>query len=304
MSERNARFKLTLHYDGAAFRGWQAQAEGLTVQGELERAATRLAGGERRVLGAGRTDAGVHACGQVAALDLPASWTGSALARSLNALLPDAIWVERAEVAPNRFDPRRDASSRTYVYRVGLAPASASPFRRRWCWPLGRAMDLDRAREAASVLPGEHDFRAFAKTGQPERGYVCNVERARWREWEALGWRQATGSAEAARDAGDAGPFGAVFEITANRFLHRMVRYLVGTMAGIGLGARPASDVAGLLQGEPSLATSPPAPPQGLCLAHVAYSNGAQRAPNRTARQGDPDSRDARCPGIERGEDA
>lgn len=277
MSERNARFKLTVHYDGAAFRGWQAQPSGPTVQGELERAVAKLAGGERRVLGAGRTDAGVHACGQVAAVDLPASWTGGALARSLNALLPDAVWVERAEAAANGFDPRREAVSRTYVYRVGTAPECASPFRRRWCWPLGRAMDMGPVREAAAVLPGKHDFRAFAKAGQPDRGHLCTVEEVRWREWEAAAAGNAPGPGGGAR------LLGAVFEITANRFLHRMVRYLVGTMARIGLGARPASDLARLLQGDPNLTTSPPAPPQGLFLAGVAY-RGSSRKTRPAAR--------------------
>lgn len=263
MSDRDTRFKLTVHYDGSAFAGWQAQPGSPTVQGELERVAETLAGSPRRVYGAGRTDAGVHACGQAAAVDMPAQWTEDGLARSLNALLPDAVWVERAQRAPSDFDARRHAASRTYAYRVGTGPEAASPFRRRWCWPLLEPIDLGRAGAAAEFLPGEHDFRAFAKAGQPRRGHACRVERARWRPWTAP------------RAAG------ATFEITANRFLHRMVRYLVGTMVEIARGRRPESDMERLLDSEPGLVTSRPAPPQGLFLTHVGYRQGAGAARSR-----------------------
>ena len=267
MGESETRFKLTLHYDGGAFHGWQLQPGAPTVQGELEKAASRLAGHadghhRRAVAGAGRTDAGVHATGQVAAVNMPARWTAPELARALNALLPGTIWVSGCETAAPGFNPRRHALARSYLYRVGTAPAAASPFRRRWCWPLGRAIDLDRAARAAALLPGEHDFRAFAKAGQPERGTVCRIARAEWRPW---------------------GDLGVAFEITANRFLHRMVRYLVGTMADIAQGRRRVEEMALLLQsdqgreepGDHSVSaaqkTSPPAPPQGLFLTRVRY---------------------------------
>jgi len=266
MSDPDTRFKLTVHYDGSAFAGWQAQPSGPTVQGELERVVATLAGSRRRVFGAGRTDAGVHACGQAAAVDMPAQWTEDGLARSLNALLPDAVWIERVQIVPGDFDARRHAVSRTYAYRVGTGPEAASPFRRRWCWPLLEAIDLERARAAAKVLAGEHDFRAFAKAGPPERGHACRVERARWRPWSAP---RATG---------------ATFEITANRFLHRMVRRLVGTMVEIARGRRPESDMEGLLDGEPGLVASRPAPPQGLFLARVGYRQEADAADARRSR--------------------
>ncbi len=262
MRDRETRFKLTLHYDGSAFRGWQVQPGVLTVQGEIERAVVRLAGGRRSVLGSGRTDAGVHATGQVAAVTMPARWTAPALARSLNALLPGAIWVRKAETVRDGFHPRRDAIARSYLYRVGTAPGAASPFHRRWCWPLCRPIDLEAAGRAADRLAGTHEFRAFAKAGQPERGHACRVTGARWRRWDELG---------------------AVFEISANRFLHRMVRYLVGTMVDIALGRRDEADMAGLLeaqrgqQGGSVLTTSPPAPPGGLFLTRVEYPENPSR---------------------------
>ena len=250
MSDGETRYKLTLHYDGAAFRGWQVQPGQPTVQGALERAVRRLAGERRPVVGAGRTDTGVHALGQVAAVTMPAPWTAATLADSLNALLPDAVWVQDAEAVPPEFNPRTEATARHYEYRVGTAPASASPFHRRWCWPLGRALDADALGRAAARLAGTRSFRAFAKSGQPKRGHLCCVFDAGWRRWDDLGF---------------------AFHVSANRFLHRMVRYLVGTMVEIGIGRRDEDEMARLLRGDPGIVTSPPAPPQGLFLTQVRY---------------------------------
>ena len=275
MGNLETRFKLTLHYDGSAFHGWQVQPGQPTVQGALEAVVSRLTGEHRTVLGAGRTDTGVHATGQVAAVTMPSTWTAPELIRSLNAMLPRTIWVRDARAVGDGFDPRREAILRSYRYRVGTAPHAASPFHRRWCWPLCRALDLDAAARAASLLVGEHDFRAFAKTGQPQRGYACRVSAAGWRPWSDEG---------------------VVFEISANRFLHRMVRYLAGTMVDIALKRRREEDMAQLLSGETRrvtpptgtttsparvsasparLTTSPPAPAQGLCLTRVEYPKHA-----------------------------
>ena len=250
MTNPQTRFKLTLHYDGAAFRGWQLQPGTATVQGAIEDALAQLTGAHRTVLGSGRTDTGVHATGQVATVTVPAPWTGTELARALNAVLPGTIWVRDIEPVPDGFHPRYGAISRSYEYRIGTAPHAASPFHRRWCWPLCRPLDLEAANRAARLLPGEHAFRAFAKSGQPQRGYVCHVSRARWRPWKDLG---------------------VVFEISANRFLHRMVRYLVGTTVDIARGRRKEEEMALLLNGDTDLRTSRPAPPQGLFLTRVDY---------------------------------
>ena len=223
MGDRETRFKLTLHYDGSAFRGWQAQPGQPTVQGEVESAVAQLTGEHRTVLGAGRTDTGVHATGQVAAVMMPTSWTAPTLVRSLNALLPGTMWVQEVEAVHEGFHPRYDAVERSYAYRVGTAPGAASPFHRHWCWPLCQPIDLEAATRVAGYLTGEHDFRAFAKAGQPQRGYACHVTRAHWGRWEDLG---------------------VVFRISANRFLHRMVRYLVGTMVDVALGRRDEADMA------------------------------------------------------------
>ncbi len=250
MSERETRFKLTVHYDGSAFHGWQVQPGQPTVQGALEAVVSRITGEHRTVTGAGRTDTGVHATGQVAAVTVPGKWTSGALVRALNGTLPKDVWVQDATPADPGFHPRFDAVGRSYSYRVGIAPEAASPFHRRWCWPLCRPLDPEAAARAAAAIRGVHEFHAFAKSGQPARGYECRVTRARWRPW---------------------GELGAVFQITANRFLHRMVRYLVGTMVDIALGRRKEEDMVLLLENDPAMTTSPPAPPGGLFLTGVDY---------------------------------
>lgn len=248
-------FRLTVHYDGAAFHGWQVQPDQRTVQGDLEAALTRLGNAPRSVIGSGRTDTGVHATGQVASVEMPAQWSAPQLMKSLNAVLSDDIWIEAAVLTTADFHPRYDAIDRTYRYEVGLVPACASPFHRRWCWPLGGSggppVELDRAllARACEEILGEHSFEAFAKAGQPERGTRCTVHAATWNETE-LGVR---------------------FTITADRYLHHMVRYLTGTMIDIARGRRPIEDIARLLAFPAELTTSPPAPPEGLFLHRVTY---------------------------------
>jgi tRNA pseudouridine38-40 synthase len=243
------RIKLTLHYDGAGFMGWQVQPGARTVQSELEAALSRLADQTIPVIAAGRTDRGVHATGQVASALVPAKWTAAALRRALNAILPDDIWVAAAMEVPAAFHARYSATARSYLYKVGTAEEAFSPFQRRWCWPLRDALDKELLNAAAAEVIGCKSFRAFAKSGQPERGELCDVKISRWRTWD----------------------YGVVYEITANRFLHHMVRYLVGTMVDIARGRRKLGDLRGLIENRAGLETSPPAPPEGLFLAGVQY---------------------------------
>ena len=258
------RIRLTIHYDGSAFFGWQLQPKHRTVQGELERVLSRLLNAPTRVIGSGRTDRGVHATGQVAAVDVPLRWSAADLRRAMNALLPDDVWVAGAEPAGRWFHPRYDAVSRGYVYRIGTDPLALSPFHARWCWPLAQALDVERMERATAALPGDHSFLAFAKAGQEERGDRCIVHEARWVEWP---------------------PLGIELRITANRFLHHMVRYLVGTLVEIGRGRRPIEDLSALLEAGTTLETSPPAPPEGLFLAEVAYPPHAGETPPRARRR-------------------
>ena len=244
------RIRLTLHYDGSGFAGWQAQAGARTVQGELEAALGRLTARPTAVIGAGRTDSGVHATGQVAGTVVPEKWHASTLRKALNAVLPRDIWVAAAAEMPAAFHARYDALARGYSYRIGLADVTASPFLRRWCWPLQQQLRVELLDAAATTLLGRHSFAAFAKSGQSHRGEYCRVDRSEWSPWRGVGLE---------------------YRITANRFLHHMVRYLVGTMVDVARERRPLEDIDALLAKAPGQVTSEPAPPQGLFLSRVYY---------------------------------
>ena len=244
---------MRLQYDGSRFFGWQLQKQERTVQGEIETTVKRLTGRRRTVLASGRTDRGVHATGQVAAVDVPSRWTPAEFERAVNALLPDDIWLKEVRRVGSDFHPRYHAISRAYLYRIGLDEGAWSPFYRPWCWPLSGELDEGLLAQSARGLLGTRSFRAFAKSGQPERGHRCDVRGAAWNRWGELGF---------------------AFTITANRYLHHMVRYLVGTMVEIARGRRDAEDLPALLEGRHGFLTSPPAPPQGLFLTRVTYPEG------------------------------
>jgi tRNA pseudouridine38-40 synthase len=246
------RLALTLHYDGSAFFGWQSQRQERTVQGELEAAVERLTGARRVVIGSGRTDRGVHATGQVAAVSVPARWTPLAFRKALNSILPEDVWVREAHAVAPTFHPRFEAVGRTYVYRLGLDEEARSPFLRRWCWCIRHPLDRGLLEDAAAMIVGGHSFAAFAKVGQPERGTRCAVRSTLWEPWNDLGL---------------------AFTITADRYLHHMVRYLVGTMVDIARGKRPLQDLPAMLESgpKPGRETSPPAPARGLFLSAVEY---------------------------------
>jgi tRNA pseudouridine38-40 synthase len=249
MSARS--FLLTVAYDGTDFAGWQRQSDARTVQGELERVLGRLANETVRVTGAGRTDAGVHARGQCAGVSMPSHWTADRLQHAANALLPIDCRVTSAREVSAALHPRRDAISRRYRYLVATDEDGASPFRRRYEWYVGGRLNLAGLREEAVALIGDHGCRAFAvaRTAPADDPHRCLILRAEWRD----------------RDGG------LVFDIEANRFLHHMVRFLVGTMIEVALGRRPVGTIAHLLTLENNHETSAPAPPQGLYLHAVRY---------------------------------
>jgi tRNA pseudouridine38-40 synthase len=260
------RIRLTLHYDGGGFAGWQMQPAKRTVQGEIEAAVTRLTGRSGRVVAAGRTDAGVHATGQVAGVVVPDRWDAHELRRALNAVLPRDVWVVDARQVESDFHARYLAVARGYVYRIGTAEVSESPFVRRWCWPLVEPLPLDRLNDAAARFVGRHSFRAFAKAGQAHRGEHCIVHRA---EWHAAS--QVT----------------VAFHVVANRFLHHMVRYMVGTMVDIARGRRPVAHIDALLRSDHGVVTSRPAPSAGLFLARVFYETDHDTGTNDDWSTGD-----------------
>lgn len=253
MSERT--LQLVLHYDGTSYAGWQVQPGQRTIQGELERILAGLCGGPVRVTGAGRTDAGVHARGQAAGITVPAHWTAEKMHRVLNEKLPMSLWVARVHEMHPRFHARFSAVGRRYSYTVGLDAGARSPFRRRWELPWTR--DLDRAALdwCAAQLVGRHAFHGFAVRGTaPETDdHVCEVRLARWRAVEHADVRTL------------------VFDVAANRFLHHMVRFLVGTMLAVASGARPRMEFAALLSAATNDEVSPPVAGSGLVLEEVQY---------------------------------
>ncbi|MBI1967284.1 MAG: tRNA pseudouridine(38-40) synthase TruA [Gemmatimonadetes bacterium] len=242
-----------IHYDGGQFVGWQRQATGRTVQAEVEAVLARLTGRRTTATGAGRTDSGVHALGQGVGFSVAAKWTADteSLRRALNALLPRDIWVERVDPMRPGFHARNSAMARRYRYVIGTDDGGRSPFRRPYEWALCRPLDLGVLAAAATTLVGEHEFRGLAAAGAATPHYRCRVALAEW--------------------APRADGAGVMFTIEADRFLHRMVRFLVGAMVEVALGRRPLSDLSRLLAATDNQAASPPAPPQGLYLVAVRY---------------------------------
>jgi tRNA pseudouridine38-40 synthase len=245
------RIRLVIEYDGTDFVGWQQQPAGRSVQGELESAVADLAQRPVRVHGAGRTDAGVHAAGQVAHLD----WTGGLrpdeLLRALNARLAPDLAVIDARAVPDRFDARRAAISKSYLYRILNRP-SASPLRRRVTWHLLRRLDLDAMQRAAAHAVGERDFEAFR--GAPGGPPLRQCTRRRLDELEVRG-------------VGDE----CQIRARSRSFLRYMVRNLVGTLVEVGSGRLDPDEIPWILASCDRSRAGPTAPPQGLCLESIEY---------------------------------
>ncbi|MEI6223448.1 MAG: tRNA pseudouridine(38-40) synthase TruA [Deltaproteobacteria bacterium] len=241
--------KLVLSYDGTRYVGWQAQSNGPSVQAELERALSALHKEPVRVTGAGRTDSGVHALGQVASLAVERPLPPNAYVKGLNALLPEDIAIRHAEVRDAPFDARRDARGKRYRYRIENLPTRA-PLGRLQAWQVFRPLDVGAMRSAAAPLLGRHDFGAF-------RAADCEAHHA-VRELRRLD----------VEDDG-AGRIEVVAEATA--FLRHMVRNLVGTLVEVGLGAREPGSMAALLESRDRSLAGRTAPPQGLVLEEVFY---------------------------------
>jgi tRNA pseudouridine38-40 synthase len=243
--------KLTLEYDGAGFVGWQVQPAGRSVQEELEKGIERLCGERVRVIGAGRTDSGVHARGQVASLSAGRELPLRAWTAGLNALLPDDVACVRAEVAPEGFDARRWARGKRYAYEI-LQTTVRSPLERGRAWEIRRALDAAAMRRAAPALLGKHDFSALRAADCPARTTVREIRRL---EIEQDGPR-----------------IRVVVEATA--FLKHMVRNIVGTLVEVGHGRRAPDSLAALLEGRDRTRAGRTAPAHGLVLEEVFYLPG------------------------------
>ncbi len=275
--------KIVLAYDGTDFVGWQRQAAGASIQGRLEEALAAIEGQPVTVVGAGRTDAGVHALGQVASCTLAHPIGAAALARALNAMLPDAVRVLEVDEAPGGFHARYSARSKTYRYLI-RNDSVAGLFDCRYAWHLPQPLDEVAMAEAARMLEGEHDFAALQGAGSAVRSTTRTVSVARVRVSSAA---EAFGEAFAGPVA-SAGRI-VTFETTGTGFLRHMVRNAVGTLVEIGLGRRRPAWMAEVLESLDRDEAGPTAPAHGLFLVSVAY--GPDAAAARRTGPGD-DSRE------------
>jgi len=252
-----SNWKLTLAYDGTDYRGWQVQPELPTIQGELAAGIERITGERVLPQGSGRTDAGVHALGQVASFVLEAPIPAENLHRALNRTLPAAIRVLGAESMPEDFHARHSARSKWYEYRI-FRGEICPPWTARYVYALNWPLDVDAMRRAAVAFVGEHDFRSFAAS-DPDvaaRGSE-EAEESHVRTIFASGWAE----------EGDL----LIYRVHGNGFLHHMVRNLVGTMIGVGRGQFDAEDMPGLLARCDRSAAGATAPARGLFLHRVYY---------------------------------
>jgi tRNA pseudouridine38-40 synthase len=244
------QLRLVVEYEGTAYQGWQIQPGGPTIQAVLEQALATALREPVRVRGAGRTDAGVHACGQVAAVPVTRVPDDlDRLRKSLNALTPDDVAIRELAVADDAFDPRRHARSRVYEYRLLHAP-SPSPFWRRFAWHFPHALDVEAMAAAAAALVGTHDCAAFcAADAEAVQSTVRRIVESTLRRDGTL----------------------LVYRVEANAFLKHMVRNIVGTLVEVGRGERAPDAMADLIAGRDRTRAGATAPPHGLMLVAVRY---------------------------------
>lgn len=238
--------RLTLEYEGTNFHGWQVQPNKRTVQGEIENKLKRILKEKVSLIGAGRTDAGVHALGQVANFKINSKLKLENMFKGLNSLLPFDIAVKDIKEIKNDFHARFSAKSRIYKYRIYL---NRSAVLRRFLWEVRYTLDLAKMEAVTKKILGRHDFSSFCIAKSSKGSNVCNVLKAKWRKLKDE----------------------LVFEIEADRFLHSMVRALVGTMVDVGRGYFSISDFDEIFKAKDRKKAGLTAPAKGLYLVKVKY---------------------------------
>jgi tRNA pseudouridine38-40 synthase len=239
-------FKIVIEYDGTDFVGWQRQANGRSVQETIENALEKIVQQNVGIVGAGRTDSGVHARGQVANFSIDTSISPKELSRALNGVLPDDVAIRSVNEADLDFSARYSATAREYGYYISRVPTAIN---RRYSWSLGYQLDVPAMNSLCGEFIGKHDFQSFCKADSSADNYLCTVMDASWSEREGS----------------------LLFTIRANRFLHGMVRALVGTMVDIGRGHRSPGNFSEILSSKKRTKAGQSAPPHGLFLERVLY---------------------------------
>lgn len=242
------RIKLTVAYDGTDYCGWQIQKNGITVEEVLNRALSRLTGEEITVVGASRTDAGVHARGNVAVFDTDTRIPAERIVYAVNALLPEDVVVVRSEEMPAGWHPRKCVSVKTYEYRI-LNKEFPDPVRRRDTYFVSFSLDIERMRRAAEYLKGEHDFKSFCSAQTAVETTVRTIyDLDINKEGEII-----------------------TIRVRGNGFLYNMVRIIAGTLAGVGRGYFEPEDMERMLEAKDRTQAGVTAPPQGLTLVGIEY---------------------------------
>ena len=247
-------FKLVIEYDGTAYHGWQRQNNICTIQETIEDALKTMTGQPVTLIGSGRTDAGVHATGQVANFCLETRLTSDVFTRGLNSLLPPDIVINDCTAVSEKFHARYDARSKIYDYRILNRPIPAALFR-QYSWHIKRSLDLDAMRTAMLWLKGQHDFSAFEATGSSRSNAVRTVINVNLSGKDEDGY--------------------VVFSIEADGFLRHMVRNIVGTLVEVGLGKISPKDFEDVMISKDRGLAGITAPAQGLFLREVKYASGS-----------------------------
>ena len=253
------KIKLLLEYDGTAYQGWQVQKKGDTIQGILENRILKVMGEQSKVIGASRTDAGVHALGQVAAFRTESMLDPETIKKALNALLPQDIRILNASEVRDSFHPRKGADRKTYFYIIANQRAM-SAFLYKYTWRVPHSLEPESMKEASRVLIGEHDFSAFQGTGSGVKDPVRNIFSINIERLGSLGFMTARLNGNFIK-----------IRIEANGFLRHMVRNIVGTLVEIGRGRISYREMKSILKSSNRRLAGPTAPSNGLFLERIVY---------------------------------
>jgi tRNA pseudouridine38-40 synthase len=278
-----SHFKIVLAYDGTDYIGWQRQASGTSIQGLVEDALAELDGRAVNVAGAGRTDAGVHALGQVASFSLERTIDPATVVRSLNAKLPADVRVLSAEDAAPSFHARFDARSKTYRYRIWNAEV-LNPFERRYVWHLVNRLDVDAMATAARLLEGTHDFAAFQGTGSDAATTVRTITRTSLQvtiDNSHVTIQRTSHNSPPTTGSAIHNPQSSMLEflIAGDGFLRHMVRAIMGSLVEVGRGRQPATWIGEVLESRRRARGGQTAPAYGLALVSVDYGDALVAEP-------------------------